>query len=107
MTNPERAELQALVEQLEGGPSYIDTDETAARLRGILNRHAPEPDEGRWVEVRLCVAAVGPGDWHFGDDERRAARFYDRGERYRLSWVTARVPLPEEPTEVVGEVSDG
>lgn len=76
-----------------------------------LPADTPEPvvrERGETVEVRIGVIVADGDDWAADSDAdalERGFRDYDKPTRF--SWVTARVPLPAKPAEVVGEVSDG
>ena len=76
-----------------------------------LPADTPEPvvrERGETVEVRIGVMVADRDDWAADSDAdalERGFRDYDKPTRF--SWVTARVPLPAKPAEVVGEVSDG
>ena len=64
------------------------------------------------VEVRIAVAVAEDGDWAAsgwsghpdGDCADNAMDCLDDGAR--VSYVTARVPLPTKPAEIEGTVSD-
>ena len=88
----------------------------------ILPADTPEPvaeERGETVEVRIAVivlvdihgvhyGAYGDSDYNDATSEGAARICHGvRVGRESLSWVTARVPLPAKPAEVVGEVSDG
>ena len=83
----------------------------------------PEPTpapEVETVEVRGYVVAgrdhwraAGSATWSHEVTEHHCASMFVAGgadhhmQMSRFSWVTARVPLPAKPAEVVGDVSDG
>ena len=64
-----------------------------------------------FVRVRVAVATTAEGGWSASGDSHRSVEdtlgeiFYDAASD-RLSWIIADVPLPEAPSEIVGEVSD-
>lgn len=101
--------------------------EEVGQWRGVVEylqipADTPEPvveERGETVEVRIAVivlvdihgvhyGAYGDSDYNDATSEGAARICHGvRVGRESLSWVTARVPLPAKPAEVVGEVSDG
>lgn len=106
-----RQETERLVrEALERHAGHDDVVRRA--LRALDGGLAQEP-EGRTVEVRIAVCTNTKGEYRaVGDDAYDcsidATEWAEDGPLpYRLSWVTASVPLPADPTEIRGEVQDG
>lgn len=93
------------------------TDGVEAAIRAYLAAASPaprtlppEPPPG-FVRVRIAAAANETGDWccHGARDthvEDAVIVAVDSigGDRPRVSFITADVPLPEPPAEVVGSV---
>lgn len=98
------------------GPHLVLFDTTLAWVDGgALSAYTPPPADDE-VEVRIAVAVEAKGDWlaGWGSNAPDASTMdaladiaNENGGTYRVSWITARVPKPQAPVTIRGEVERG